>query len=263
MATFLLMIAIAYVAGSIPTGYWVAKAVKGIDIREHGSKSTGATNVLRCVGKGPALFVFLFDIFKGYAPVAAAAYFDGGRQDWALLGMTHVCAPLCALAALIGHSKSIFLDFQGGKSAATGLGTVIALNNAVGALLFATWLLVLGATKIVSVASIVAVWMLPVYFFVLGCPPAQVAYGVMALIYVTLRHKANIKRLMEGTEPKVGQKAKDAASAAADEKKATDELHSSRDSQSSNEIQLSKESQSSKESNETEDSNRSRGSLQS
>jgi acyl phosphate:glycerol-3-phosphate acyltransferase len=255
------MIAIAYVAGSIPTGYWVAKAVKGIDIREHGSKSTGATNVLRCVGKGPALFVFLFDIFKGYAPVAAAAYFDGGRQDWALFGMTHVCAPLCALAALIGHSKSIFLGFQGGKSAATGLGTVIALNNAVGALLFATWLLVLGVTKIVSVASIAAVWMLPVYFFVLGCPPAQVAYGVLALIYVTLRHKANIKRLMEGTEPKVGQKTKDAAAAAAaaeSEKKTT-----ANESTASKESLASKESQSSKESNVIEDSNRSRESLQS
>lgn len=255
------MIAIAYVAGSIPTGYWVAKAVKGIDIREHGSKSTGATNVLRCVGKGPALFVFLFDIFKGYAPVAAAAYFDGGRQDWALFGMTHVCAPLCALAALIGHSKSIFLGFQGGKSAATGLGTVIALNNAVGALLFATWLLVLGVTKIVSVASIVAVWMLPVYFFVLGCPPAQVAYGVMALIYVTLRHKANIKRLMEGTEPKVGQKAKNAAAAA--EKKTTGNESSSIQSPTLNESHSSIEVQSSKESNVIEDSNRSRESLQS
>ncbi len=232
MATFFLMIAIAYLAGSIPTGYWVAKAVKGIDIREHGSKSTGATNVLRCVGKGPALFVFLFDIFKGYAPVAAAAYFDGGRHDWALFGMTHVCAPLCALTALIGHSKSIFLGFQGGKSAATGLGTVIALSNMVGALLFATWLLVLWATKIVSVASLAAVWLLPVYFFSFHCPPAQVAYGVMALIYVTLRHKANIKRLMEGTEPKVGQKPKNAGD------------------------------ESSKESKEVEDSNRSQESLQ-
>lgn len=203
------MIAIAFVAGSIPTGYWVAKAVKGIDIREHGSKSTGATNVLRCVGKGPALFVFLFDIFKGYAPVAAAAYLDGGRQDWALVGVTYICAPLCALSALIGHSKSIFLGFQGGKSAATGLGTVIALSNSVGALLFATWLAVLAATKIVSVASIFAVWMLPIYFYVLGCPMPMVAYGVMALIYVTLRHKTNIKRLMEGTEPKIGQKSKD------------------------------------------------------
>lgn len=203
------MIAIAFMAGSIPTGYWVAKALKGIDIREHGSKSTGATNVLRCVGKGPALFVFLFDIFKGWAPVFAAVYFDGGRQDWAILGLTHVCAPLCALSALIGHSKSIFLGFQGGKSAATGLGTVIALNPIVGALLFSTWLLILATTKIVSVASIGAVWMLPVYFFLLKCPGAQVAYGVAALIYVTLRHKANIKRLMEGTEPKLGQKPKE------------------------------------------------------
>ncbi|MCC7528067.1 MAG: glycerol-3-phosphate 1-O-acyltransferase PlsY [Candidatus Melainabacteria bacterium] len=250
MATFILMIAIAYVAGSIPTGYWVAKAVKGIDIREHGSKSTGATNVLRCVGKGPALFVFLFDIFKGYAPVAAAAYCEGGRPDWALFGITHVCAPLCALAALIGHSKSIFLGLQGGKSAATGLGTVIALSNPVGALLFATWLLVLWATKIVSVASIAAVWLLPVYFYLLKCPPAQVAYGVMALIYVTLRHKANIKRLLDGTEPKVGQKAKAAAAAFDGQKKtATTESQSSEES--------------SKESNEPEDSKRSRESLQS
>lgn len=206
MLTAVLMIAIAYVAGSIPTGYWVAKAVKGIDIREHGSKSTGATNVLRCVGKGPALFVFLFDIFKGYAPVAAAAYLDGGRADWTMFGVSHMTAPLCALAALIGHSKSFMLGFQGGKSAATGLGTVFALSLPVGSLLFATWLIVLAATRIVSVASVVAVWMLPVYFFLLGCPAPMIGYGVLALMYVTLRHKANIKRLMEGTEPRLGQK---------------------------------------------------------
>ncbi len=116
--------------------------------------------------------------------------------------MTHVCAPLCALAALIGHSKSIFLGFQGGKSAATGLGTVIALNNAVGALLFATWLLVLGRDEN-CFGRIHRCSLAPAGLFLCaGCPPAQVAYGVMALIYVTLRHKANIKRLMEGTEPK-------------------------------------------------------------
>ncbi len=204
------MIVIAFVAGSIPTGYWVAKAVKGIDIREHGSKSTGATNVLRCVGKGPALFVFLFDIFKGYAPVAVALYLDGGRADWTFFGLTHLCAPLCAVAALVGHSKSIFLGFQGGKSAATGLGTVFALNPLVGTVLFATWLLILGATKIVSVASIGAVWLLPVYFFLFKDPPAVISYGVVALFYVTLRHKANIKRLFNGTEPKLGQKPQDA-----------------------------------------------------
>jgi acyl phosphate:glycerol-3-phosphate acyltransferase len=209
LATFILMIAIAFVAGSIPTGYWVAKAVKGIDIREHGSKSTGATNVLRCVGKGPALFVFLFDIFKGYAPVAAAVYLDGGRADWTIFGLAHTCAPLCAVAALVGHSKSIFLGFQGGKSAATGLGTVTALNPLVGGVLFATWLLILGITKIVSVASIGAVWMLPVYFWLFHDPAAHIAYGFTALVYVTWRHKANIKRLMEGTEPKIGQKPKD------------------------------------------------------
>lgn len=211
MATFFLMIAIAFVAGSIPTGYWVAKAVKGIDIREHGSKSTGATNVLRCVGKGPALFVFLFDVFKGWAPVAAAVYLDGGKAEWMILGLAHTCAPLCAVAALVGHSKSIFLGFQGGKSAATGLGTVTALNPMVGAVLFATWLLILGLTKIVSVASIGAVWMLPVYFWLFHDPAPHIAYGFTALVYVTWRHKANVKRLMEGTEPKLGKKAKEAS----------------------------------------------------
>lgn len=227
MATFLLMIAIAYLAGAIPTGYWVAKAVKGIDIREHGSKSTGATNVLRCVGKGPALFVFFFDIFKGYAPVAAAMYLDGGRGDWMVFGISYVCAPICAIIAMIGHSKSVFLNFGGGKSAATGLGTVVALSAPVGGLLFATWLLILALTKIVSVASIGAVWLLPLYFYLFGCPLPMVAFGVLALIYVTVRHKANIKRLMEGTEPKIGQKSKDSEKTQSSEKTDAEEEQSS------------------------------------
>lgn len=214
MILAVLFIVAAYVLGSVPTGYWVARALKGIDIREHGSRSTGATNVLRTVGKGAALFTLIADISKGYLPVFLAITFDTGAraQEWTIAGIEHVLPPLVALAALIGHSKSIFLNMQGGKSAATGLGTVLALNPIAGALTFLTFLTVLYLGRIVSISSIVAVAACPLYFFALKSPAAYVGYGVLGFLYVTLRHKANIKRILEGTEPKIGQKPKDVVS---------------------------------------------------
>ncbi|HEY9784985.1 MAG TPA: glycerol-3-phosphate 1-O-acyltransferase PlsY [Candidatus Obscuribacterales bacterium] len=213
--TAVIVILGAYILGSIPTGYWLVKALKGIDVREHGSKSTGATNVLRVAGKGPALFVFAFDLLKGYAPVLLAVHLENSASG-ASAG-AHVLPPLAALAAIVGHSKSVFLGMQGGKSAATGLGTYFALNPTAAALTFVTWLVVLGAGRIVSLASILAVAVSPLYFFVLNSPTAYVVYAFLGFVYVTMRHKANIKRLMEGREPRIGQKHDEAPGEGSDE----------------------------------------------
>lgn len=120
------LIVLAYVAGSLPTGYWMG-LTKGIDIRTVGSGSTGATNVLRSVGKKEALVVFVVDIAKGYLPVWWAMTLEPSL--WSSLGLPPYTIPVAvAVMAVVGHSRSIFLNFTGGKSAATGLGTCLALN---------------------------------------------------------------------------------------------------------------------------------------
>lgn len=219
MLGWVIAVILGYLVGSIPTGYWVGKAVKGIDIREHGSKSTGATNVLRCVGKGPAAFVFLFDIIaKGYAAVWIAATYT---QQISQLGPAvpphlisiNLLPVLVAVMQLIGHSKSVFLGFKGGgKSAAVALGSVFAMNPLAALLSFITWLAVLGTSRFVSLASILATASSAVWVYVVNAyfhEPAQWSYILYCSLggsYVIYRHKSNIQRLLAGTEPRIGQK---------------------------------------------------------
>jgi len=154
---------VAYLLGSLPTGYLAGRLLKNIDIREHGSKSTGATNVLRTVGKWPALAVLLIDAFKGALAVLLARWLYAlptvtatlpGNLD-ATDGVAWAAA-IAGLAALLGHSKSIWLGFSGGKSVATGLGVLLALSWQVGLLTLAVFGLVLAVTRIVSISSITA-----------------------------------------------------------------------------------------------------------
>ena len=190
---------VAYFIGSIPTGYWLAKRLKGVDIRQMGSGSTGATNVYRCIGKVAGIFVFIVDFLKGYLPVllVCSCYYSPD--------IYHLLPVFIAAAILIGHSCSIFLNFKGGKSAATGLGTLFALNLPVGLSTFLTWMVVLYISKMVSVASIIATATCILYMVFFGGPPSYIAYCVLGFIYVTYRHKENIKRIMAGTEAKIGK----------------------------------------------------------
>lgn len=208
----------AYLLGSIPTGYWIGKA-KGIDITKMGSGSTGATNVWRCVGKVEGLMVLVIDLLKGYLPVLYAIHLDQGDQaaQWTF-GMAHLVPVAVATIAIVGHSRSIFLGFKGGKSAATGLGTMLAFNPAVGGLTFATWMVIVLCTKIVSLASISAAVLNVVFMWALHNPPAYVLYALIGCIYVVVRHKSNIQRLMAGTEAKLGDKPKENSAINSDEK---------------------------------------------
>jgi acyl phosphate:glycerol-3-phosphate acyltransferase len=212
-----LLVFSSYLIGSIPTGYWLAKIVKGIDIRQHGSGSTGATNVWRCVGKAAGVSVFLIDVLKGALPVGIAVALNS-NSEYAALDRNQLLPLVVALTALVGHSKSIFLNFQGGKSAATGLGTLFALNPTVGFVTFVSWLSMVYAFRLVSLASIVATAICGIYMAFAGAPTSYVAYCILGFIYVTYRHKANVQRLLNGTEPRLGSTPADLTSAPAEVK---------------------------------------------
>jgi acyl phosphate:glycerol-3-phosphate acyltransferase len=214
IASALGLILLAYLLGSLPTGYLAGRILGGFDIRERGSGSTGTTNVLRNLGKGPAVAVLLVDVLKGTAAVLMArslfplvvsrlsqvtAYETGAYLEWGIA--------LAALAAVLGHSAPVWLGFRGGKSVATGLGTLAAMAwpVALGALL--GFGICLGISRIVSLSSILAAVLALTLPFVLGLPLAHQLFGLSGGLYVIWRHRSNAERLLAGTEPKIGQKA--------------------------------------------------------
>lgn len=188
---------IAYLIGSIPTGYIIVKAKTGQDIRTIGSGSTGATNVKRVLGKNYFFLVMLLDALKGALPVVLAKLF-------ATVGLSLGLAPvIAAVAVIIGHSKSIFLQFKGGKSVASGVGTILALNWIVGLIIALVWGAITYTTKYVSVGSIIALLISPFVMYFLHSPIAYVAYCALGAIYIVYLHRENIKRLINGNENKV------------------------------------------------------------
>ena len=185
----------AYLIGSIPTGYIIVKLFTGQDIRTVGSGSTGATNVKRVMGKKWFFIVMLLDAFKGALPVVLACLF---LPD--IYGITAVVA---AVAVLLGHSKSIFLGFTGGKSVASGVGTILALNWVAGLIIAAVWGVITYTSKYVSLGSIIALALSPVIMWLLGSPIAYVCYCAVGAVYIIYLHRENIKRLIKGEENKV------------------------------------------------------------
>lgn len=187
---------ISYLIGSIPTGYLIVKAKTGKDIREVGSGSTGATNVKRVLGKKWFFIVMFLDALKGALPVALAQYFS-------LYAMWGIYPVIAAIFVIIGHSKPIFLGGKGGKSVASGVGTILALNWQVGLILAVIWSIITYFTKYVSVGSIIALILSPFLMYLFKAPAAYVVYCAIAAVYVTYLHRENIKRLIKGEENKV------------------------------------------------------------
>ncbi len=206
-------LAIAYLFGSMPTGYLAGKLVKGIDIREHGSNSVGATNVLRTLGKWPAIVVLLIDVMKGAGAVVFAQWFYlrfstfstisppamFGMQNWVPWAVS-----LAGLAALFGHSRSVWLGFAGGKSAATGLGVLLALSWPVGLGAAMVFGIVIAIFRIVSLGSMLAALAAVAFIFGMEQPLPYRLLVLAGSIYVIGRHRANIQRLLAGAEPRLG-----------------------------------------------------------
>ena len=193
---YLFWLLIAYIIGSIPIGYWLGK-LKGIDLTQIGSGSIGATNVLRNLGKVPAFFTLVIDVLKGFTPVYLALKSQGNS----------LIVVFIAMACIIGHSKSVFLKFKGGKSSATGLGILIAVSWETALVTFLIWLIVVYVSKYSSLGSIIAIPLSPLWLYLFHKPILYVMLTAFAAVYIVLiRHKENIQRLLTGKEPKIGEK---------------------------------------------------------
>lgn len=204
---------LAYLLGSTPTGYTAARLIKGIDIREHGSGSTGATNVLRTLGKGPGLLVLLIDMLKGVLAIALVRWlfiFAANRNlipaSVNLSSWLGWIVALAGLAAILGHSKSIWLGFTGGKSVATSLGVLLAMSWQIGLITLAVFGLVLALSRIVSLSSICGAIAVSILMLLMRQPLPYQLFAFAGGLYVILRHRSNIQRLLAGTEPRLGQK---------------------------------------------------------
>ena len=187
---------LGYLLGSLPSGWLAGRWLKNIDIRELGSGSTGATNVLREVGKGPALVVFLIDVGKGAAAVLIARAL--GLSDWIQV--------LAGLTALAGHIWPVWLGFKGGKAVATGLGLFLGLAWPVGLASFGVFLLTLWLFRIVSLSSVLAALSLPLLMIRFSGIGSYILIALVAMGLVLWRHRSNLSRILEGSEPKIGQK---------------------------------------------------------
>lgn len=198
------LLLVAYLLGSFPTGFLAAKLLKGIDIRDQGSGSIGATNVLRTLGKGPAIVVLLVDALKGALAIALANWIYPFTNNESL--PLPWLVTLAGLFAVIGHSLPVWLKFKGGKSVATSLGILLAMSWQVGLATLGVFAFVVAITRIVSISSISGAIAVSLFMILFKQPLPYLIFAIAAGVYVIWRHRSNIQRVIAGTEPKVGEK---------------------------------------------------------
>jgi glycerol-3-phosphate acyltransferase PlsY len=189
---------VSYFIGSVPTGYLVARLVKGVDIRAIGSGSIGATNVRRVMGQGWAVFVSIIDMLKGALALLVTAT-SAGTESWLL--------SLVGFAVVMGHNYPVWLKFRGGKGVATTYGVVFFLwpyeSFAVALLSGAIWYAVMTTTRYVSLASMTSLLALPVFFWMLDAPFSFILVSFVLSVFALYRHGSNIARLSQGRENRV------------------------------------------------------------
>ena len=189
----------SYFLGAVPTSYLVGRGLGGIDLREHGSRNLGATNLYRVLGWRYAVPVGLFDVAKGTVPVAVFA---------PLVAPSTLFAVACGIAAVVGHVFSVFVRFRGGKGVATAAGVVLGLTPLALGVAFVVWAALVWLTGYVSVGSIAGAMLLPAAVLVLHPDHRGLAWvyaGIAA--FVVWSHRANIRRLVAGTENRFGRRA--------------------------------------------------------
>ncbi|MBV9493999.1 MAG: glycerol-3-phosphate 1-O-acyltransferase PlsY [Acidobacteria bacterium] len=203
-----------YLLGSIPFSYLVVRMLSGADIRQHGSRNVGATNVARTFGKLPGVLALILDMAKGYAAVALARWIVG-RPDWPLgnpvdpspLHSREFWIAFGALVAMIGHMFPVWLRFHGGKGVATATGAFLALDARVVAAAVIVFLLVLITTRFVSLASIISAASIPIFIQLLAHGPFwRMVVSIVIAIAIIAKHHSNIARLTQGTERRMGER---------------------------------------------------------
>jgi glycerol-3-phosphate acyltransferase PlsY len=208
-------ILVSYLLGSVPFGYLAGK-INGIDLREHGSCNIGATNAVRVLGKAWGIPVFFLDFLKGFLPVLCWGKVASMYMPDASAWCTHALLVAVCFATILGHTYTCFLGFKGGKGVATSAGVLFALAWQVGLVALGAWVLFFALTRYVSLASMVAAVAMVVAGFIYYEPEGELCgprlivllFFVLVALLVIIKHRANISRLIDGTEPKAFSKKK-------------------------------------------------------
>ena len=200
MLIYLIIIIVAYLLGNISTSYIVAKKLAGVDIRTQGSGNAVSTNVLRTLGKKAGALTFIGDVLKGLIAVLLAKFIAYiAHLDQA------TCAYLAVVAVVLGHNYPVFLGFKGGKGVATSLGSMLGMNPIIALTCLGFFIIIVAVTKYVSLGSILGIGLSPIIMMI-NHNNKGVLVTLFLTISVVLTHKENIKRLLKGTERKIGEK---------------------------------------------------------
>ena len=192
-----LLVILTYLLGSISFGIIVTKLKKGVDIRNYGSGNTGFTNVLRVVGKGPSIIVLIGDALKGSMGVIFGYYLGDASYSFAVLG---------GLSTMIGHTYPIYFAFKGGKGVATGLGVILTLAPDVTLIALIVFIIIVFISRYVSLGSLLGAMSVPIFAYILEKPFPVFLFGFFGAILLVYNHKANIIRLCQGRENKIGKR---------------------------------------------------------
>ena len=200
MTGLVLAVLASYLLGAIPTSFLAGKLFRGIDLRQHGSGNLGATNLYRTLGARYAVPVGLFDMAKGAVPVMLIAPLASGSRYFAIL---------CGIMAVVGHVFSVFVRFRGGKGVATASGVMLGLTPWAVLVSIAVWLVVVRASGYVSLGSMVGAIVLPVAAWLLHPLQRDIIWiQILVALAIVWLHRANIRRLLAGTENRFGRRAK-------------------------------------------------------
>ena len=193
---YLLLIIASYFIGAIPTGVVLARAFSGKDIRQEGSGNIGATNVTRVLGKKLGALTLVGDLLKGFLPVCVGSYLVSSLNVVCLMGC----------AAFLGHLFPVYLKFKGGKGVATALGVFLYFAPLVILIVVVVFIAVVGISRYVSLGSLIAAASMPLLLVIIGSPKPVVLLSMAFALLIFIKHKANIQRLLNGTENKFGTK---------------------------------------------------------
>ena len=189
----IILILFGYLLGSVPTGF-ILGSMAGVDVRKAGSGNVGATNVARVAGKRQGILTLIGDTAKGVVPVILALQ----------MGANLTTTVMAGAAAFVGHLYPVFLKFRGGKGVATALGVFVALAPVAALVLIVMFIAIALSSRIVSVGSIATAMAAPLILWLFSYPPIVVGMAVFIAAAITLRHRSNIQRLLNGTEPRFG-----------------------------------------------------------